>query len=184
GGPAGMPAALAVRDADAYAALRTHLRDRLEDRTYAVARDLVAVLGAARELEADLRAATSLALLSTVTDVRAQLTALVHDGVAGEVGAARLPHVVRYLRAARHRLAKAAGDPGRDQSLAWQVAEVQEAYDDAVRAARAAAPDATREERLAEVRWMLQELRVSLFAQQLGTAQPVSVKRIRNALAG
>ncbi len=173
----------AVRDAAGYAALRTRLRDRLEDRTYAVARDLAAVLAAARELDGALRSATSLALLSTVTDVRGQLSALVHDGMASDVGAARLPHVVRYLRAARHRLDKAAADPGRDQALAWQVAEVAEAYDDALRTARAAAPDAARLARLAEVRWMIEELRVSLFAQQLGTPQPVSVKRIRTALA-
>lgn len=173
-----------VRDAQAYAALRAHLRDRLEDRTYAAARDLVAVLGAARELDGELRAATSLALLSTVTDVRAQLTALVRDGIASEAGAARLPHLVRYLRGARHRLGKAAADPGRDQALAWQVAEVQEAYEDARRALAAGSPDAARTARLDEVRWLLEELRVSLFAQQLGTAQPVSAKRIRTALAG
>nr|WP_307844573.1 ATP-dependent RNA helicase HrpA [Actinotalea solisilvae] len=184
GAPGAASGTAGVRDAEAYAALRAHLCDRLEDRTYAAARDLVAVLGAARELDAELRAATSLALLSTVTDVRAQLDALVHDGLASAAGAARLPHLVRYLRAARHRLGKAAADPGRDQALAWQVAEVQDAYEDALRALRAGSPDAARAARLEEVRWLVEELRVSLFAQQLGTAQPVSAKRIRTVLAG
>ncbi len=173
-----------VREAPSYAALRDALRDALEDGTYAVARDVVGVLTAARELDAELRATTSLALLSTVHEVRGQLVALVHDGFVAEAGAARLPHLVRYLRGARYRLAKAAENPSRDESLAWQVAEITDAYDDAVAAARTSAPDADRDERLERARWMIEELRVSLFAQQLGTAHPVSVKRVRAAIAG
>lgn len=173
-----------VRDAASYAALRDALRDALEDRTYAVARDVVGVLTAARELDSDLRAVTSLALLSTVHEVRGQLDALVHDGFVADAGASRLPHLVRYLRAARYRVARAAENPIRDESLAWQVAEVTDAYDAAVAAARTAAPDAGRDARLDRVRWMIEELRVSLFAQQLGTAHPVSAKRIRTALTG
>ena len=172
-----------VRDADTYAGLRTALRDALEDRTYAVARDTAAVLTAARELDADMRGITSLALLSTVHDIRGQLAGLVHDGFVADAGAARLPHLVRYLRGARFRLAKAAESPARDESLAWQVAEVAKAYDDAA-AASAAAPDSARDARLATARWMLEEFRVSLFAQQLGTAHPVSAKRIRSVLTG
>lgn len=172
-----------VRDADAYAALRTAVRDGLEDAVHAVVTDLVAVLGAWRELEGDLRSSASLALLATVQDVREQSAALVHDGFVSEVGALRLPQLTRYLRAARHRLGKAAENPQRDGDLAWQVHDVEDLYDDAVTAARAAAPDASREAALDEVRWLLQELRVSLFAQQLGTPVPVSPTRIRKALA-
>jgi len=175
----------AVRDAETYAGLRAHLHDEgaLEERTYAVARAVVGVLTAARELDADLRATTSLALLATVHDVRDQLACLVRDGFVAEAGAARLPHLVRYLRAARHRLAKAAENLHRDEALAWQLAEVVDAYDDAVAAAQAAPPDADRAERLARARWLIEELRVSLFAQQLGTPVPVSAKRIRALLA-
>jgi ATP-dependent helicase HrpA len=173
-----------VRDADAYAALRAHLRDdgALEQRTYDVARTVVGVLSAARELDADLRATTSLALLATVHDIRGQLAGLVHDGFVVEAGAARLPHLVRYLRAARYRLGKAAENLARDESLAWQVDEATQEYEDAVAAARAAAPDADRAARLAQARWLLEELRVSLFAQPLGTPVPVSAKRIRALL--
>jgi ATP-dependent helicase HrpA len=173
-----------VRDAETYGRLRDVLRDALEDRTYAVARDAVAVLAAARELDADLHATTSLALLSTVHDLRDQLTGLVHPGFIAEAGVDRLPHLVRYLRAARYRLTKAAENPVRDESLARQVAELTGEYDDAVAAARASAPDAARDARLGTARWLLEELRVSLFAQQMGTAQPVSAKRIRAALSG
>ncbi|MCL3860933.1 ATP-dependent RNA helicase HrpA [Actinotalea sp. K2] len=173
-----------VRDEQTYTALRAVVRDALEDRTHRVATDVAAVLAAAREVEGAVRDSATMALLNTVTDVRDQLVRLVHDGFVLEVGAARMPHLVRYLRAARHRLAKAAESPQRDEGLAWQVHELEEAYDTALAAARAGTHDPARRARLTEVRWMLEELRVSLFAQQLGTAHPVSAKRIRTALDG
>ena len=171
----------AVRDAAGYTVVRSALRDELEDETYAVADRAAQVLVAHRELDADLRAASSLALLSTVHDLRRQASALVGDGFVGRSGG-HLGHIVRYLRGARHRLAKAAENPGRDESLAWQVSEVEEAVAAAVVAARAAPADLVRDERLDRARWLVEELRVSLFAQQLGTAEPVSAKRIRALL--
>ncbi len=171
-----------VRDAASFERLRTSLRDSLEDRTAQVAADATTVLTVARELDAALSAASSLALLGTVHDIRGQLSGLVGPGFLVRVGASRLPQVVRYLRAAQHRLQKAAENPGRDEGLAWQVRELEEEY----RAARDAVrpPDAARDARMREVRWLLEELRVSLFAQQLGTPVPVSAKRIRSLLAG
>ena len=171
-----------VRDAATFERLRTTLRDSLEDRTARVAEDVAAVLAAARELDAALRDASSLALLGTVQDIRGQLAALVPDGFVVRTGAERMPQLVRYLRAAGYRLMKAAESSGRDEGLAWQVRELEEEY----RAARSAitATEDPRESRLVQVRWLLEELRVSLFAQQLGTPVPVSAKRIRALLAG
>ena len=141
------------------------VRDRLEDTVHAIVGDLVAVLTAGRELDAEIRARSSLALLATAQDIRSQAPRLVHDGFVSEVGADRLPHLTRYLRAARHRLVKAADNPQRDADLAWQVQDVEALYDDAV-AKRPRDPE------VEEVRWQLEELRVSLFAQQLGTPVP------------
>ena len=183
-GPAAAHGGAQVRDAGGYAAVRAVVRSALEDRTFRVAGDTVAVLTAARDVDGRLRETTSLALLGTVTDVRDQLARLVSDGFVARAGAARLVHLVRYLRAAEHRLARAVTDPQRDQGLAWQVRELEDAYHEAQAAARTAAPDPTRDARLADVAWMLEEVRVSLFAQHLGTAHPVSAKRIRAALAG
>jgi len=180
-----LPAAgSAVRDAVAYAALREAVRRDLEDTVFRLVADLVAVLTVARELDGAIRSATSLALLNTLQDIRDQAAALVHDGFVAETGAARLPHLVRYLKAARHRLSKAADDPHRDAETAWRIRELEDAYADARARAARSAPDAARAAALAEVRWMLEELRVSLFAQQLGTPGPISEKRIRTVLAG
>ncbi|MBO0898501.1 ATP-dependent RNA helicase HrpA [Cellulomonas sp. zg-ZUI22] len=173
-----------VRDAEAYATLRATVRDGLEDDVHRVVGDLVTVLTASRELDAEVRGANSLALLATAQDVREQSARLVHDGFVSEVGAERLPQLVRYLRAARHRLAKAAENPTRDADLAWQVHDVEELYTGARERARTASPDPARDATLDDVRWLLEELRVSLFAQQLGTPVPVSPTRIRKTLAG
>ncbi|WP_449386001.1 DUF3418 domain-containing protein [Cellulomonas soli] len=175
--------ATTVRDADTYAALRSAVRTGLEDAVHAVVTDLVAVLMAWRELDAQVRGTSSLALLATLQDVRTQSADLVHDGFVSEVGADRLPHLARYLRAAAYRLTKAADNPVRDGDLAWQVQECADLLAAARTKARTAAPDATRDAVLDDVRWMVEELRVSLFAQQLGTPGPVSPTRIRKALA-
>nr|WP_239078732.1 DUF3418 domain-containing protein [Cellulomonas marina] len=172
-----------VRTAEDYAAVRAAVRAGLEDAVHGLVGHLVAVLTAWRELEAAVRGTTSLALLATVQDVREQAAALVHPGFVVETGADRLPQLTRYLRAARLRLEKAADSPQRDADLAWQVRDVTEAYRAAVTRAAAAPPDVARDAALEAVRWQLEELRVSLFAQTLGVPVPVSTTRIRKALA-
>ncbi|MDN4476201.1 ATP-dependent RNA helicase HrpA [Demequina sp. SYSU T00192] len=177
------PGAGAVRDRASYEALRAEVRARLEDAVLDVARQAAAALTAARELDVAVRGATSLALLSTLQELREQSAALVGDGFVRATPADRLPHLARYLKAAAHRLEKARLDPAKDAQLAWQVSQVVEAYD-TVRAARTKGrPDPATVAALDAVRWMVEELRVSLFAQRLGTDGPVSEQRIRKALA-
>jgi ATP-dependent helicase HrpA len=177
-----LPDAAHVRDADAYAAARALLHDRLEDEAYRVVGHVVAALSAARTLDGEIRAATSLSLLNTLTDLRDQVAALVPDGFVSRTPATRLPHLVRYLRAASYRLDRAQSNPNRDAELAWRVHDVEQAYDRARTAYAAGRPDPARAAELADVRWLIEELRVSLFAQQLGTDGPVSEKRIRKVL--
>lgn len=179
---AGRPAT-SVRSAAAYAAARSSVRDRLEDAAHRVVGDLVAVLGAARDLDAAVRGTRSLALLGTVRDVRAQAEALVHDGFIAETGADRLPHLTRYLRAAAHRLDKAGANPARDEQLAWQVHDLEQLLGQTRARVTSRTPVPADLAALDDARWMIEELRVSLFAQQLGTPVPVSEKRIRKALA-
>ncbi|WP_374233866.1 ATP-dependent RNA helicase HrpA, partial [Cellulomonas sp. ACRRI] len=179
---AGRPAT-AVRSADTYAAARGFVRDRLEDAVHRVVQDLVGVLAAARDLDGAVRGTRSLALLGTVRDVQEQAERLVHDGFVSETGADRLPHLARYLRAAAHRLEKAAGNPARDEQLAWQVRDLEQLLGQTRARVTSRTPVPADLAALDDVRWLLEELRVSLFAQQLGTPVPVSEKRIRKALS-
>ncbi|WP_263120210.1 ATP-dependent RNA helicase HrpA [Cellulomonas sp. RIT-PI-Y] len=180
---AGRPAT-AIHTADGYTALRTLVRDRLEDTVHDLVGTLVQVLTAARDLDAAIRGTRSLALLGTVQDVKDQLADLVHDGFVAEVGATRLPQLPRYLRAAAHRLDKAADNPSRDEQLAWQVHDLEQLLGQVRARVTSRTPVPADLAALDDVRWLIQELRVSLFAQQLGTPVPVSEKRVRKALAG
>src|SRR5690606_13302335 len=177
-----------VRTAADYAAVRAEVRARLEDDVFALASHTATVLAKAREVEAKVEASTSLALLATCTDVKAHLAALVADGFVARTGPARLGHLARYLEADLVRLDKAADNPQRDASLAWEVTGLAQDLEGVRAAVLAAAPgpDAvppTTLRALEDVRWMLEELRVSLFAQQLRTVGSVSPQRIRKALA-
>ncbi|MEN5074114.1 DUF3418 domain-containing protein, partial [Isoptericola cucumis] len=183
GTPTGGPVAVQIRDAESYTTAVAFVRRHLEDEVHRIVGHVVAALAAWRAVEGEVRASSSLALLNTLQDVRDHVAGLVHDGFVGHTPPRRVPHLVRYLRAASYRLEKAQTSPARDAELAWRVHDVTEAYDKA-RAAYAAGPaDPARAAELDDVRWLVEELRVSLFAQQLGTDGAVSEKRIRKILS-
>jgi ATP-dependent helicase HrpA len=136
------------------------------------------VLAAAHEAESRL-AAASPALAPAAADARAQFAALIHPSFVSETGLRRLPDLVRYLRGISRRLDTAAADPARDAERTAAVQRVTEAW----RRAVAELPPARRQEPdVRSVRWMIEELRVSLFAQVLGASGPVSEKRVRAAV--
>ena len=112
-------------------------------------------------------------------DLRRQLAGLIYPGFVAETGARRLPDLVRYLTAMNRRLDKMPESPARDAERMAGVHRVTDAWQQALAALsapRRAGAD------VQAVRWMIEELRVSLFAQQLGTTGPVSEQRIQRAL--
>ena len=111
-----------------------------------------------------------------VADVEAQLGRLLTPGFVVTVGTARLPDVLRYLRAVEYRLDRL--DVTKDLRRLRELAPLERHYDEVRRRSGGGASD----DALADIGWQLEELRVSVFAQHLGTAQPVSATRIRRAL--
>jgi ATP-dependent helicase HrpA len=113
-------------------------------------------------------------------DLRAQRDALLHPGFLSETPWPQLAHLPRYLKALERRLAKYAENPARDAKHSQAVAELWQRY-----AQRRAANAAARREQptLEAFRWQIEELKVSLFAQELRTPQPVSYKRLERAWA-
>ncbi|MFC7404042.1 ATP-dependent RNA helicase HrpA [Georgenia alba] len=170
-------------DADAYRELLGHVRGLLEERVHQVIRQVVATLEVRRELDATIKDATSMHLLNTLTDVKDQVARLVRPEFVSETPAEKLVHLPRYLRAAQRRIERAQQNVHQDANLAWTVGELEDAYRAEAEASERLAPDPARDAAVEEVRWMLEELRVSFFAQQLGTPIKVSEKRIRKALA-
>ena len=150
------------------------------DEVFGVVALVAEILGAAREVDRAIRDTTSLALVAPLRDARGQLDALVHPGFVTIAGAARLRRYPVYLKGLRHRIARLAEQPGRDRVWQGEVETATGLYRDAG-GTLPLSPDARPE--LARVRWLLEELRLSLFAQHLPTAEPVSLQRIRRALA-
>ncbi|GLY87674.1 ATP-dependent RNA helicase HrpA [Actinoallomurus iriomotensis] len=164
-----------VWDEAGFTRLKDHVRAELFDTTAVVFNHAQRILAAWQEAEARLKSTTSPTLAPSVTDIRAQLGRLVFPGFLTAAGFRRLPDVLRYLRAIARRLDRLAEDFHRDAEKMRQIQQLEARY---VRT-RDAHPGAPK---IREVRWMLEELRVSFFAQQLGTAYPISEKRILKAL--
>ncbi|RZS36557.1 ATP-dependent helicase HrpA [Herbihabitans rhizosphaerae] len=143
----------------------------------AVLRDAENVLGADAAARAKLSAVDR--PREAVADVRKQLDSLVYNGFVADTGAEQLPELLRYLQAARIRLDKVNRDAVRDVRWMADVHAVQRDYDDL----RADLPERLlADDRFTKIRWMIEELRVSYFAQDLRTPYPVSVKRIHRAM--
>ena len=164
----------------AFSVLRDAVRSELADTVLTILRQVEQVLAHARTVDKQISRASSPALLAALSDVRGQLEALVHPGFITETGAKRLPDLVRYLRGMEQRLDKIGANAMRDRS---GMAIVQNLTDEYQKHLRAVPTGKYPSPELLEVRWMLEELRISLFAQTLGTPYPVSEKRIRKALA-
>jgi ATP-dependent helicase HrpA len=168
-------------DQAAFESLHRLVRASIEREVSTVLTTTASVLAQAREVDLGLRSTSSPALLLSLTDLRAQLAALIYPGFVTATGAARLPDLLRYLQAMQRRLEKLPERYQRDQALLWGVQNVQQELDAAV-----AALTPARRRELAEevqgVRWMIEELRVSLFGGGMRTAYPVSEQRIQRAI--
>jgi ATP-dependent helicase HrpA len=164
----------------AFAILRDAVRSDLADTVLTILQQVEQVLAHARTVDKQISRASSPALLAALSDVRGQLEGLVHPGFITETGAKRLPDLVRYLRGMEQRLDKLGANAARDRS---GMAVVDMLTDEYRKKLRAVPTGKYPSPQLLEVRWMLEELRISLFAQTLGTPYPVSEKRIRKALA-
>jgi ATP-dependent helicase HrpA len=167
-------------DAAGFARLRDHVAGNLADATLRAVRDAVAILDAAREVERLLEPlARAPELAPAREDVERQLRRLVHPGFVAATGVRRLPDVERYLRAAARRLERLPNAPGPDMDKMRGVQELEREYEARVASWPAGRPLPPA---LQEVPWLLEELRVSHFAQALGTRGQVSAKRIRRLL--
>ncbi|MEA1051959.1 DUF3418 domain-containing protein [Lamprobacter modestohalophilus] len=133
------------------------------------------ILGIYQAVRKRLDGITQVQWIPSVLDMRAHLDSLVYRGFLAQIPFEHLQDYPRYLRALEQRAEKLPQAATRDRERMQELAPLLERWRERV----AAAAEAERQdERLDEIRWMLEELRVSLFAQQLGTAYPVSVKRL------
>ena len=162
------------RNAKAFDALKQRARTRLPAVREAGCRLLAATAQEHQRLQQKL-GAVARALPQPVADVRAQAARLVHKRFMSGTPWERLHDLPRYLKAAERRLDKYPADVERDAKHAGSIAELWKRYEDrAAKLKRVGEPDA----RLEDFRWRIEELRVSLYAQELKTPYPVSFKRL------
>lgn len=172
-----------LRDRKDFEVFVTWLRDRLEDQVETIAAQVEAALEAKGQLDKAVGRNTSLALLDTLQEIREQAAALIAPRFIADADPAQLAHYARYLKSLAYRLEKAAASPSQDAALAYQVREIEGQVSDAVEHAKGLPANPARAAVLRQAQNMVWELRVSLFAQQLGTAHKVSAKRISRLLA-
>lgn len=161
-----------------YSELYEHVRAELIETVFDVTKLVAEILSEATALKKAIKKATSLTTMHAVSDVKAQMENLVYPGFVAQTGYDQLVHIPRYLKAAQVRLTKLGPNLHRDNQLMLTVQDLEDSYDNAVKSLPAGTivPDALR-----RVNWMIEELRVSFFAQELGTAYTVSEKRIAKA---
>lgn len=176
-----------VRDPEAFETLVAAARDAHEDRVYQILSHVVRALEASAEADAAVRSHPQASLKETTRDVARHGTTLLYEGFVSATPASALPHLGRYLRAGAVRIERAASSPGalgRDLEDMDRIHQA-EAEIAATREALERRPyDARRDAALTQARWMAEELRVSMFAQTLGTPNKVSMKRLLGMLAG
>ncbi|AIY01094.1 ATP-dependent helicase HrpA [Arthrobacter sp. PAMC 25486] len=173
------PAALPWSEVE-FNALYETVRAELIDTVFTVTAVVERVLASNLRIQKALRGTTSLPLISALNDIKQQLELLVYPGFVAKTGFAQLSQLPRYLTAIERRLEKLPSNVNRDGQSMAAVQHLEDEYDDAT---AALLPGQRSTAGLEHVRWMIEELRVSLFAVELGTAYSVSEKRIRVALA-
>lgn len=168
-----------IRDEDTFMRCCDVVREQINDVVLGIAKQVEQGLTCANEIKKATKGTIPLTMLEAVGHIKAHLDALVFPHFVSEHGAERLDDWQRYLKALLRRVEKLKIDPTKDRMHQVQLQKVQQAFEKKLDNIQHGQPIPYE---LANVRWMIEELRVSFFAQQLGTQYPISVKRIEQAL--
>ncbi|MFC3121645.1 ATP-dependent RNA helicase HrpA [Agaribacter flavus] len=168
-----------VRTKDDFSVLLEHCRMLLNDKALVIAQEVEQGLATANAIQKLTKGNIPLNLINNIGHIKSQLDALVCKGFVQHYGEARLKDWNRYLQALLQRAEKLKVDPNRDRLNQLELDKAQALFDKALNTRTQRLQDT---EELNEVKWMLEEFKVSLFAQQLGTKYPISLKRIKNKL--
>ena len=153
-----------------------------EDTVYDVAHDVIAILKRDAEVSKAVSGKADLPMLSVLQSIREHVASLVYEGFIAKTPSDSLPRIEKYLRADVIRLNKAKSDKNRDVRWAWEAEEAHKIVEKAKDKAKSLplGPSHDEAENIAErLRWMCEEFYVSLWAQELGTANPISIQRMR-----
>ncbi|CAQ84508.1 helicase, atp-dependent (atp-dependent helicase hrpa) [Photorhabdus asymbiotica] len=164
-----------VWNEQAFIQLQDKVRAELNDTVVEIAKQVEQVLTTVFAINKRLKGRVDISLALALSDIKAQISGLVFRGFVTANGWKRLPDILRYLHGIERRLEKLAIDPHRDRAQMGRVENVQQQWQQWLVKLSLQQKQQTE---VQEIRWMIEELRISLFAQQLGTPYPVSDKRI------
>ncbi|UAY78492.1 ATP-dependent RNA helicase HrpA [Pasteurella canis] len=159
--------------------LRDFIRENLNETTADIAKQVEQILTLTYELNKRLKGKMDFTMAFALSDIKAQLNGLIYQGFVQKTGYARLNDLQRYLQGIDKRIDKLLQDVNRDRAAMLRVEQVNQAYQQLLAKLPKSKPHSNE---VKEIPYMIEELRVSLFAQQLGTKYPISDKRILNAI--
>ncbi|MDO5672726.1 MAG: DUF3418 domain-containing protein [Actinomycetaceae bacterium] len=171
-----------IRTRAHFDALCSWALDRIEDETHKIMGDLVDACEGRAQLDAAMKKHNSLTLLNLHTELKDQLNTLMYPGFLHDTPRVWLKHIGRYLRASALRLEKATASIHAEERANAPLIALHNALQDAQASFDAGPYRPQRADELTQARWMLEELKVQTFAQQLGTSIKVSAQRIHKLL--
>jgi len=169
-----------VWNEEGFDKLRDFVRENVNEVTVDIAQKVEQILTLTHQLNQRLKGKMDFTMAFALSDMKSQISGLIYQGFVQKSGYARLPDLLRYLQAIDKRMDKLAQDVNRDRAAMLRVEQVQQAYQQLLAKLPKSKPIS---DEVAEIRYMIEELRVSLFAQQLGTKYQVSDKRVLNLIA-
>ncbi len=164
-----------VWNEEGFDKLRDFVRENVNEVTVDIAQKVEQILTLTHQLNQRLKGKMDFTMAFALSDMKSQISGLIYQGFVQKSGYARLPDLLRYLQAIDKRMDKLAQDVNRDRAAMLRVEQVQQAYQQLLAKLPKSKPIS---DEVAEIRYMIEELRVSLFAQQLGTKYQVSDKRV------
>lgn len=171
----------AIRDAGAFEELLARCRNIHEDRVYEILGHVVRAMEAQSEVDSQIRSHSEASMRPIVAEVEEHTRFLIHPGFLVETPMSALPHLARYLRAGAVRIERACASPGalqRDLEDMDRLHALEANLAEAEALAARRPYDSRSARTISSARWLLEELRVSVFAQKLGTPNKVSFKRV------
>ena len=168
-----------VWNEEGFNKLRDFVRENVNEVTVDIAQKVEQILTLTHQLNQRLKGKMDFTMAFALSDMKSQISGLIYQGFVQKSGYARLPDLLRYLQAIDKRMDKLAQDVNRDRAAMLRVEQVQQAYQQLLAKLPKSKPVS---DEVAEIRYMIEELRVSLFAQQLGTKYQVSDKRVLNII--
>ncbi|EKO3563996.1 ATP-dependent RNA helicase HrpA [Vibrio metschnikovii] len=164
---------------EAFEALKEYVRAELGDTVVEIAQQVETILTTAYNINKRLKGKVDFTMAFALSDIKAQMEGLIFKGFATECGWKKLADILRYMKAIERRMEKLPVDPNKDRLHMLKIESVVQEYKALLNKIPKgmAVPESVK-----EIRWMIEELRVSYFAQQLGTPYPISDKRVKQAI--